>query len=230
MNDQDRATARRVRARLEGGARDAASLRAALGALAPLDRDAWLDLVLGSGSPPDDGPELPRGGVPYLPCPVDALVRAIDAAAIGPADVFVDVGAGVGRAAAVVNLLTGAEVVGVEVQPALVAAARALAARLRLARVSFIEGDAADLPPPARAGSVFFLYCPFSGERLTRLLGHLEALARTREVRVCCVDLPLPSRPWLEPLLRTARDLQVFRSQDLSVARLRIVRRRLGSR
>src|SRR5450432_661953 len=124
VNDQDRATARRVRARLEGGAHDAASLRAALGALAPLDRDAWLDLVLGSGSPPDDGPELPRGGVPYLPCPVDALVRAIDAAAIGPADVFVDVGAGVGRAAAVVNLLTGAEVVGVDVQPALVAAAR----------------------------------------------------------------------------------------------------------
>lgn len=202
-----------MRARLEGGAPDAASLRATLGAVAPLDRDAWLDLALGLGPPPDDGPELARDGVPYLPCPVDAVVRAIDDAAIGPADVLVDVGAGVGRAAALVNLLSGARVVGVEVQPALVAAARALAARLRLARVAFIEGDAAELPEPARAGSVFFLYCPFGGERLTRLLGHLEAIARARDVRVCCVDLPLPPRPWLAPTLAAPRDLQIYRSR-----------------
>src|SRR4030095_16570102 len=107
------------------------SLRAALTAVAPLDRDAWVDLAFGLGPPPDDGPLLPRGGVPYLPCPVEALLGAVELAPVGAGDVFVDIGSGVGRAAAVVSLLTGACVVGVEVQPALVLAARELAARLR---------------------------------------------------------------------------------------------------
>ena len=39
-------------------------------------------------------------------------------------DVFVDVGSGLGRAAALVHLMTGARAIGLEVQPALVAAAR----------------------------------------------------------------------------------------------------------
>ena len=135
----------------------------------PAARDTWVDRALGLDAIPEDGPELPRGCVPYLPCPVDALLRLIAHAPVGAADVFVDVGSGLGRAAALVHLLTGAPAIGVEVQPAHVAASRALAMRLRLRSASFLSGDAAEIVPQLTAGSVFFLYCPFSGDRLVKL-------------------------------------------------------------
>jgi SAM-dependent methyltransferase len=213
LDEWHRQTARRMRGLLEDGACQATTFRAALDAVAPLDRDAWVDLAFGLGPPPDDGPDLPRGCVPYLPCPVDALLRMVDHARIGAADLFVDVGSGVGRAAAVVGVLTGAAVAGIDVQPALVAAARELAARLRLRGADFVAGDAAELPAPADGGSVFLLYCPFSGDRLGRLLARLEAIARTRPIRVCCVDLPLPACAWLQPVGGADRDLVIWRSR-----------------
>lgn len=186
--------------------------RAALTSVPPLARDTWVDLVLGIEAVPDDGPGLPRGCVPYLPCAVDALLRAADLASVGASDRFVDVGSGAGRAAALMHLLTGAEAVGLEIQPELVAAARDLSARLGLSGVSFAEGDAPALTAALASGSVFFLYCPFSGERLVKLLAVLEQVARTRAIHVCCLDLPLPACAWLEPAAAPAADLAVYRS------------------
>jgi SAM-dependent methyltransferase len=184
----------------------------------PDERDAWVDLVFELDALPEDGPDLPRGGVPYVPCSVDALLRVVDRAPVRATDVFVDLGSGIGRAAALVHLLTGAGAIGVEIQPELVAAADRLAARLRAPRVSFVEGDAAALSPGMSIGTVFFLYCPFGGERLATVLAHLEAIARTREVRVCSLDLPLPRCPWLVPLdAEDASDLAIHRSAPLDV-------------
>lgn len=191
-----------------------AALRAALTDLPPLERDAWVDRALGLGPPPDDGPALPGGCVPYLPAPVDALLRLTEHAPVRASDVFVDVGAGAGRTAALVHLLTGAPVLGLEIQPQLVTAARELAARLDLPRVSFVEGDAPQLTAALAAGSVFFLYCPFSGDRLARLLANLEATARVREIVVGCLDLPLPPCRWLEPLPPRWPDLALHRSAE----------------
>jgi SAM-dependent methyltransferase len=197
---------------LERNACDASSFRAALTEVSPLDRDAWVDLAFGIEATAEDSPHLPRGCVPYLPCRVDLLLRVVDLAPVVSSEVFVDVGSGVGRAIAVVSLLTDAPAVGIEVQPELVGAARELAARLRLARASFVEGDAAGLPAPAETGSVFLLYCPFSGERLAGLLRRLEPLARDRPIRVCCVDLPLPDCPWLEPASPPTGELAIYHS------------------
>jgi SAM-dependent methyltransferase len=191
---------------------DPSLFRASLTSVPPIARDAWADRVLGLGAPPEDGPALPRGCVPYLPCSVDALLRLTEHAPVRASDVFVDVGSGVGRAAALVHLLTGARAVGIEVQPPLVAAARELATRLRLPDVSFVEGDAAQLTAALAAGSVFLLYCPFSGDRLLKLLADLESVARTRTIRVCCVDLPLPACRWLEPAPPSWVDLAIYRS------------------
>jgi SAM-dependent methyltransferase len=213
VDELHRETARRMRGNLNRGACQATAFRDALDAVPPLDRDAWIDLAFGLGPPPDDGPDLPRGCVPYLPCPVDALLRVVDRARIGPADLFVDIGSGVGRAAAVVGVLTGAAVAGIDVQPELVSAARELAARLRLRGADFVAGDAAELPAPADGGSVFLLYCPFSGDRLDRLLAKLEGIARARPIRMCCVDLPLPARDWLQPVGDADGDLTIWRSR-----------------
>jgi SAM-dependent methyltransferase len=201
-----------IRSRIEDEQHDREAFRAALLDVAPTKRDAWLDRVLGLRDLPDDGPDLPRGCVPYVPCSVDALLRVVEQARVSSLDVFVDVGSGRGRAAAFVHLLTGAGVIGIEVQSRLVCVARDLRTRLLASRVSFIEGDAVTLTGFVAIGSVFFFYCPFSGDRLVKVLGDLEVIARTRMIRVCCLDLPLPPCPWLtlEPPL--SGDLAIYRS------------------
>jgi len=209
---RDRESAELIRSQVSQRRLPRGALRAALLRVPPAARDAWLDLVFEVDGLPDDGPELPRGCVPYLPCAVEVLLRTVQAAQIDADDVFVDVGSGTGRAAAAVHLLTGAEAIGLEVQPALVESARALAARLNVERVTTILGDAAELTGSMRAGSVFFFYCPFSGERLARVFAELEAIARQRPIRVCAVDLPLPQVPWLELAAPPSGDLAVYRS------------------
>ena len=86
-----------------------------------------------------------------------------------------------------------------------------LTANLNTPRIAWLEGDAAQRTDSLARGSVFFLYCPFSGARLEQLLDGLEAVARARPIRICCVDLALPPRPWLLAA-PPARDLVVYRS------------------
>jgi hypothetical protein len=200
-----------VRQRIEAGAHDPRAFRAALLAVPPDKRDAWLDRVLDLGAPPDDGPELPRGCVPYLPCSVDALIEIVDHARVGPSDVFIDVGSGVGRAMTLVHLLTGAAVIGIEIQSRLVRAAQNLT-RAVSSRISTVHGDAVELAGRIMIGSVFFLYCPFSGERLQHVLDELHAVAQTRPIRVCCVELPLPACAWLAAEPAASQRVTVYRS------------------
>jgi hypothetical protein len=207
-------TADLLRSRIERQLHDPSEFRAALLNVPPGERDAWVDRVFGLGGPLDDGPDLPRGCVPYLPCSVDTMLRMVEQARVRASDVFVDVGSGVGRAAAFVHLLTGAGAIGLEIQSGLVRAARDLTTRLVLSRVSCIEGDAFELTRFMTIGSVFFLYCPFSGDRLVNVLGNLELIARTRPIRVCCVDLPLPPCPWLSLEPPLSGDLAVYRSRS----------------
>jgi len=196
---------------LSQGRTNAQAFREALTGVPQRERDVWLNRVLGlPDSPPPDGPELPRGCVPYVPCSVETLLSMIDLGAVGPDDVFVDVGSGEGRAIALTHLLTGARVVGIEIQPELVCRSRALAARLGTERLSVFEGDAATLTDPISSGSVFFLYCPFGGARLERLIDQIGSIATTRSIRVCTVDLPPLERPWLTPVSH-AGELSVYR-------------------
>ncbi len=193
----------RMHRRLSTGAVSPAEFHAALLAVPPTERDRWADRALGIDPLHADGPDLPRGCVPYLPCDVETLLRMIEAAAVTTDDVFVDVGAGVGRAAALVHLLTGADTIAVEVQAGLVAEARALVSTLELDRLTVVAGDVAAQRAQIARGTVFFLYCPFSGDRLDRLLDDLAAIARP--LRICTVDLPLPQRPDLTSIWRDDR-------------------------
>jgi hypothetical protein len=213
-----RGSAEWIRRRIQYEPHAAEAFREAFFAIAPAERDAWLDAVLGLGDMPDDGPEVPRGCVPYLPSPVEALLRMVDRAGVTSSDVFVDIGAGLGRTTAFVHLLTGAEALGIEIQSGLVRTARALAAALGLSRIAYCEGDAATSIQSVSTGSVFFLYCPFSGDRLTNVLGGLEVISRGRAIRVCCLDLPLPPCPWLMPEAQPDRDLTIYRSVTATLA------------
>lgn len=212
MDARDRETADWIRSQLGRGVPDPGRFRAALLEVPPRDRDVWVDRVLGLDEILEDDPALPAGCVPYLPSSVDVLLRVVDHAPVRASDVFVDVGSGPGRAAAVVHLLTGAGAIGLEIQPRLVVAARELAARLSVPRVACVEGDAASLAGSITIGGVFFLYCPFGGYRLAQVLADLESIAQTRPIRVCCVDLPLPPCPWLTPDPSPWGDLTIYRS------------------
>lgn len=178
---------------------DLARLRDDFAAVPPPAQDAWLDALLGLDALPDDDDDLPRGGVPYLPCPAAVVARAVARARVGPDDVVVDVGSGVGRVLALVHLLCGAEGIGLEVQRHLVDAAHALAARHGLQRVRTLHGDAETTLPHMVTGTVFFFYCPFSGAKLERVVDALEPLAAVRPLRLCVVDMPLPRRAWIVP-------------------------------
>jgi hypothetical protein len=218
MREPDLASAVATRDLVRASGAAPEQFRRALLAVAEERRDVWLDLVLGIEGVAEDGPALPRGCVPYLPCSVSVLLRLIDVAEIRSHDVFVDVGSGLGRATAAVHLLTGAGAIGLEIQPHLVQASRELSARLELPRCAVVEGDAARLAGSIPVGSVFFLYCPFSGERLERLLDALEPIAQTRTIRVCCLDLVLPTRPWLTQSSSPWADLAIYRSNRLDGA------------
>src|SRR6186713_1254813 len=121
------------------------AFRAAHAEVPHREREAWLNLVLGTDDVPEDGTELPRGCTPYLPCSVDTLVRMVELAGVHSGDVFVDVGSGIGRAAAITHLLTGAAAIGVEIQSHLVRASRDLQMRLNSSRFAVVHGDATKL-------------------------------------------------------------------------------------
>lgn len=213
-----RDAATRVRTLLVCSEATPAIFRAILKDIPPQDRDSWLDLLWDLDDVPEDDPGLPRGCVPYLPCPVATVLEALERADLTSDDVFVDVGSGTGRTALLATLLTGAGCIGLEIQPALVEAARGRAAWLNLDRTRFLNGDASDLVRFITIGTVFFLYCPFGGDRVDRILDDLEDIARTRQIRVCCVHMPPFERPWLVRLPSTSAGLDVYRSTLLRCA------------
>jgi SAM-dependent methyltransferase len=212
VEPRHQASADAIRASIQRGHCPPAAFRSALLGVPSATRDAWLDAVLGLGELYEDGPELPAGCVPYLPCSVEVLLWMIEQTAVLPSDVFVDVGSGAGRATALVHLFTGASAIGIEIQPELVGASASLASRLGLSAVSCIQGDAAEVAAGMPTASVFFFYCPFSGRRLAQVVDDLEGVARTRPLRICCVGLSLPVRSWLVRERAAAGDLSVYRS------------------
>ena len=175
-------------------------------------RDPWFDSLCGFHAIPEDDPALPHGSVPYLPCPVATVLAAIAHANVTSEDVFVDIGSGIGRVALLVNLVTGAQCIGLELQPKLVAAARERANQLNLRGVSFVLADAVAALRRDGTGTVFFLYCPFSGTHLEQLLEVLEHVARRRSIRICCVQMSPLDRPWLTRLQSPNAELEIYRS------------------
>jgi SAM-dependent methyltransferase len=187
----------------------ALSLRERLLAIPPQERDAFVDDLLGLDEIPDDGVELPRGGVPYLPSGFAEILAMVDEVPLGAGDHLVDVGAGVGRVVLLAHLLTGARATGVEVQARLVAIARERAAALGLANVSFLHNDAGEV---TMEGSVFYLYAPCNGELLARVLARLEDVARRHPIVVATVDLDLGAIPWLRARPTGRSSLRIFDS------------------
>ena len=195
MHDSLERQAQTARSAITTGALRGTDLIELIEAVPVLERNDWIDAVLGVEEPPPDR-GLPAGGVPYLPCGVDEIIAAVRDAPVRADDVLVDLGSGLGRVAILAHLIAGARTCGIEIQEHLVDAARATSAALRLPAVSF---DHADASAVELHGSVFFLYAPFNGSLLTRVLARLETAARLRPITVCTVGMALSEPPWMAP-------------------------------
>jgi SAM-dependent methyltransferase len=166
-----------------------------LSSLAPDERDAAFERHLGIAAPTPS--PAPPGDhlVGYHASGVAAIVRALVEVPVVESDVVVDLGAGLGKVVFLAHLLIGAIARGVEIQPGLVERARASAARLGV-DVHFTCGDAREAD--VDDGTVFFLYAPFTGPVLSRVLGRLHAIARRRSIVVCALGVDLDrDAPWL---------------------------------
>ncbi|HVJ37799.1 MAG TPA: hypothetical protein VM687_08350 [Stenotrophomonas sp.] len=171
---------------------------------APEGLDARDDLIAGVLQLPTPGTTavaLPADAVAYQPTPVRHVLDLLQRTLLGPEDVLVDLGAGLGQVALLAALLSPARTCGIEIEPAYVASARQAAADLGLWRAAFIcqDLDQADLA----MGTVFYLYTPVRGAAWAQLLERLRAEAARRPIRLCSFGpctLALRQAPWLRAL------------------------------
>jgi hypothetical protein len=180
------------------------------------ERDVWVNELLALPEPPPDIPDLPPGAVPYLPAGVEEILTLVREAPLRPDDELVDLGSGMGRVAILASLLSGARAHGVEIQRPLVDCARRCSDGLGLEGISFRHANAADAELD---GSIFFLYAPFNGETMTRVLRRLERVARRRPMAICAVDLEFPGEAWLRPRESSCRSIALYDSRIPQVPR-----------
>jgi Histone methylation protein DOT1 len=121
--------------------------------------------------------------VPYQPTPVRHILHLIAAAMIAEDDVFVDLGSGLGHVPLLVSMITGARSLGIEMQAAYVASARACAQSLHSNQVEFVAQDARDAD--FSQGTVFYLYSPFKGSILAEVLVALRRESMHRSIKIC---------------------------------------------
>jgi len=134
----------------------------------------------------------------YQPTPARHIVDLVGRLGLSERDELIDLGSGLGHVPLLASLLTPARCVGVELEPAYVASARRCAEDLRLAKVSFVQADARDAD--LSKATVFYLYTPFTGSVMARMLELIHAQAQQREIRIGslgpCTQV-LAGQPWL---------------------------------
>lgn len=134
----------------------------------------------------------------YQPTPVRHVLDLIHRARLGPDDVLVDLGSGMGHVPLLVSICTEAQACGIEREEAYVNSARRAAEALGIERATFLAQDAREAD--VSRGTVFYLYTPFTGEMLRHMLDRLHDEARRRSIRVATLGPCTPavaSEPWL---------------------------------
>lgn len=123
---------------------------------------------------------IPAGAVmiPYIPIPYRAIFPILSRLALGPDDVFVDVGCGKGRMVCCAARWPARKVIGIDYEKALVekAAKNAERVRGRRAEVECIHSSAQDFD--YRDATVIYLYHPFERPIVDHFLARLKATRR----------------------------------------------------
>lgn len=149
--------------------------------------------------------------------PARVLLDLVDHTPLTSADVFYDLGSGLGQVVLLVHLLTGVRAKGVEIEPAFCTFAQQQAQSLGLTEVAFLNSDArtADYSD----GTLFFMFTPFRGQLLQSVLDRLQQEAQQRPIRLCTFGSCSPrvaDQSWLRPVTPDARHeykLVIFESR-----------------
>jgi SAM-dependent methyltransferase len=123
--------------------------------------DRWLGIRTSGWRPHVGNEHDPDWRVEYVPTAYAVLGRLFRRVGLGPDDVFLDLGAGLGRAVFAAAWAGAGRALGVEIDPLLVRGARDNLARSRLAhrRIEFLEQGADGYPQ--EESTVIFMFNPF---------------------------------------------------------------------
>jgi hypothetical protein len=172
--------------------------------------------VLQFESPAEEPRTFGSESVFYQPTPARHIFHLITAAEITDTDTLIDLGSGLGHVSLLASICTGATSIGIELDPVWVASAAKCAQKLNLRNVSFLTQDArqADFS----AGSVFYLYTPFTGTTLASVLESLRNQAARRPIRVCTFGpctVAVSNQSWLRSITPPVTDqVTVFFSRS----------------
>jgi protein-L-isoaspartate O-methyltransferase len=154
-----------------------------------LERDHFVEEVLGIAYPPLEEQALVTSEhMTYAPSGYDEIAHALALTQLGPGDRFLDLGSGLGKVVMLAALLTGAESAGVECDARLCELGRTAAVALGLSNVQLLPGDAREVS--SADADVVFMYQPFAGEALARVMQCLledgrQPRARARQRFLC---------------------------------------------
>jgi hypothetical protein len=182
-----------TRAQIVSGALHGSALRAFLDAIPRAAQDQTIEGA------------LPEGGVTYAPSGLEEIVFALDGTGAGPQTTFIDLGSGLGKVVMLATLLTGATSTGVEIDPSLASRSRDAALALGLSQVSILLGDARDVQLDA---DLVFMFVPFTGPILDRVLERIEAMPR-RPRYLCSAPIDESKHRWLHGAERGRSWLQI---------------------
>jgi SAM-dependent methyltransferase len=144
--------------------------------------DVFIDGLLSYQVVPEPTARLEPEMIFLQKTPARIIFQLVELAGLKEEDVFFDIGAGLGQAALLVNLLSGASARGIEYEPVYCSYATNCALALNLPNVEFINSDArkADYTE----GTVFFMYTPFKGRMLQDMLEILKKESQKRAIRI----------------------------------------------
>jgi hypothetical protein len=176
--------------------------------------DLFINRLFSEQEMPVPTRELEPEMVEFYKTPARMVFEWVDPVGFARDDVFFDLGSGLGQVVMLVNLLTGIEAWGVEIEPVYCEYARSCATGLGLREVRFVAADARDVD--LGDGTVFFLYTPFRGEILEAVLERLRQVAQSKRIKVIsygpCTE-EVAKQDWL-------RLFQVLSDGALGVAHL----------
>ena len=176
--------------------------------------DELISGVLDLREPEIETTSQPPEMVFYQPTPARHILQLIRLSELSAADTLIDLGSGLGHVPILASTLTGAQCIGIEVEPAYLASARQCAASLRLSRVEFIHQNARE--SDLASGTVFYLYTPFTGDTLSTVLQNLRNLSKRRAITIFTLGpctSTVAAESWLAPARASNPDqISSFRS------------------
>ena len=169
--------------------------------------DTFINGLLHSQPPPAETRAREPGMVWFQKTPARIVFEMVEKARFTDADVFYDIGSGMGQVAILAHLLSGVAARGIEFEPAFCEHARASAADLDLPDVEFLQADAREAD--YSQGTVCFMYTPFEGPMLDEVLDKMrrEAKPGFRLFTYGPCTPQVGRQVWLKSVGRTGRDI-----------------------